>query len=141
VGVRIEVKQPDRVDRDFIHRNDFLSRHAVEAAADPPLCRRCHGTSFCESCHEGQGLTPGAARPRNPHPAGWALPGSAQFHGTEARRDIAACASCHDQGAASICVDCHKVGGIGGDPHPAGFAARHPREEIAQNGMCAACHL
>lgn len=141
VGLRIELKQPERVDRDFIHRNDFLSRHAIEAAGDPALCRRCHGTSFCENCHRAQNLTPTGTNPRNPHPPGWAFPGSPSFHGTEARRDIVACASCHDQGAASICVKCHKVGGIGGNPHPPGFSDRHGRDEIGQNGMCAACHL
>src|SRR5262249_22929119 len=30
---RIEVKLPERVDADFIHRNDFLGRHSVDAAA------------------------------------------------------------------------------------------------------------
>jgi hypothetical protein len=32
------------------------------------------------------------------------------------------------------------VGGIGGNPHPAGWTDRHPRSEIAQNGMCGYCH-
>jgi hypothetical protein len=139
VATRIELRLPERVDRDFIHRGDYLGRHAVEAQAGPALCRRCHGSSFCESCHEAQNLTPLAKNPRDPHPSGWAFPGSADFHGTAARRDIASCAPCHDQGARSICVDCHKVGGVGGDPHPPGW--RHSRDEIRQNGMCLACHL
>jgi hypothetical protein len=141
VGLRVEVKNPDRVDRDFIHRNDFVSRHAIEQHADPASCRRCHGQSFCDDCHRAQSLTPQAGSPRNPHPLGWALPGSAQFHGTEARRDIASCAACHDQGAASNCVQCHKSGGIGGNPHPDGWSARHGRDEITRNNMCRICHL
>jgi hypothetical protein len=140
VSTKIENKFFDRVDRDFIHRNDFLSRHSLEAQADPALCRRCHGTSFCESCHTKQNLTGDGTNPRDPHPAGWSWPGSAQFHGTEARRDINKCAACHDQGARSVCVDCHKVGGIGGNPHPAGWSARHGQAEIARNGMCLGCH-
>jgi hypothetical protein len=140
VAARVEVKFPERVDAYFIHRNDFVGRHTVEAAADPASCRRCHGSSFCENCHRAQNLSSLAANPRDPHPAGWAMPGSASFHGTAARRDIVSCAGCHDQGARSICVDCHKVGGIGGTPHPPGWESRHPREEIARNGMCAACH-
>ncbi|MDB4969781.1 MAG: hypothetical protein JWN44_5470 [Myxococcales bacterium] len=141
VATRIEVKLPERVDANFIHRNDYVGRHQVEAAADPAQCRRCHGSSFCENCHRAQNLSSAGANPRDPHPPGWSLPGSQQFHGTAARRDIVACAACHDQGARSICVDCHKVGGIGGNPHPPGWTSRHGVNEIARNGMCAACHL
>jgi hypothetical protein len=140
VSTKIEIKFPERVDADFIHRNDFLGRHAVEAQGDPASCRRCHGSSFCEDCHRQQNLTPQAANPRDPHPLGWSTPGSPQFHGTEARRDIVSCAGCHDQGARSICVDCHRVGGIGGNPHPPDWQSRHGRGEIARNSMCLACH-
>lgn len=140
VAARVEVKLPERVDASFIHRNDFLGRHSLEAAGDPASCRRCHGSSFCENCHVQQRLSSAAATPRDPHPLGWSFPGSPQFHGTEARRDITQCAGCHDQGARSICVDCHKVGGVGGNPHPPGWSARHGRGEIAHNGMCLTCH-
>ena len=140
VSTPIEQKLPERVDAAFIHRNDYVGRHAVEAQADPASCRRCHGTSFCADCHRRQNLVPQAEDPRDPHPAGWSFPGSPQFHGTAAQRDINDCAACHDQGARSICVDCHKVGGIGGNPHPTGWLSRHHRDEIAHNGMCAACH-
>ena len=140
VGLKIETKFPERVDRDFIHRNDFISRHAIEQRSDPTSCATCHGTTFCQTCHTANNLTPTGKNPRSPHPAGFTLPGSAQFHGTEARRDIGSCASCHDQGAQSNCVACHKVGGLGGNPHPSGFEAQHPRSEIGRNGMCAACH-
>jgi hypothetical protein len=140
VATRVEVKLPERVEQHFIHRNDFLGRHSLEAAGNPTSCRGCHGSSFCENCHRQQNLTADAVNPRDPHPRGWSFPGSAQFHGTEARRDVSQCAACHDQGARSICVDCHRVGGIGGNPHPSGWAARHGRDEIAHNGMCLVCH-
>jgi len=140
VATRIELEQSERVDRDFIHRNDYVTRHAIEAQADPALCRRCHGSSFCQDCHTAQNLTPVAASPRNPHPAGWSIPGSPNFHGPAARQDIASCASCHDQGAQSICIDCHKVGGPGGNPHPSSFTRRHPASEIHSNAMCLDCH-
>jgi len=140
VSTKIEVKFPERVDAGFIHRNDFLGRHSVEAQGDPASCRRCHGSSFCENCHTQQNLTPQAANPRDPHPVGWSFPGSREFHGTAARQDITRCAGCHDQGARSICVDCHRVGGIGGDPHPPGWQSRHDRNEISHNSMCLACH-
>jgi hypothetical protein len=70
-----------------------------------------------------------------PHP-----PGFGTRHAAAARADIASCAACHDQGAASVCVDCHRVGGVGGNPHPASWLSRHEAREIAGNGMCAACH-
>ena len=139
-GVRPEIKYSERVDRDFIHRNDWITRHPLEAQWDASSCKRCHGTSFCNDCHTAQNLTKRGADPRNPHPAGYAFPGSKIFHGDEARRDIVACSSCHDQGAASNCVGCHKVGGIGGNPHPPGFSDRHPKSQIDQNGMCRYCH-
>ncbi len=140
VAERVELLQADRlVDRNFIHPNDFLGRHSVEARADSATCQRCHGTSTCQSCHLERGLSPaGTAQPgRNPHPDGY---GAGGLHGPAARRDILSCASCHDQGAASICVDCHKVGGVGGNPHPQSWSLRHGREEIGRNATCLVCH-
>ncbi len=137
-GLRVDLVIPERTDRSFIHRNDFLSRHSVEAVADPAKCERCHGTDFCQSCHLKNGLVPGAADGLNPHPRGF---GMGAEHGRQARQDITSCAACHDQGAASICVKCHQVGGVGGNPHPPSYTLRHPKEEIGKNAMCRVCHL
>lgn len=138
----VELLWTERVDRHFIHRGDFVSRHSIEARADGTLCQRCHGTSFCADCHTPKGLTPLADTTRNPHPKGFGSDASSSaFHGPAARKDIASCAACHDQGAASTCVSCHKVGGIGGTPHPPSWVARHSKEEIARNAMCQICHL
>lgn len=137
--VPIETKLVDRPDRRFIHRQDFLGRHSVDARGDPASCQRCHSTSFCETCHERSHVSAGTSS-LNPHPPGWGLPGSGAFHGDAARRNIQSCASCHDQGDASNCVSCHRVGGIGGDPHPAGFRSRHNLSEAQSDGRCAACH-
>jgi cytochrome c7-like protein len=139
--VPIETKLIDRPDRRFIHRQDFLGRHSVEARSDPAQCQRCHSTSFCETCHEREHVGAGFVGSRNPHPPGWALPGSGAFHGDAARRDINSCAACHDQGDQSNCVSCHKVGGIGGDPHPPGFRSRHDINEARRDGRCVACHF
>jgi hypothetical protein len=57
-------------------------------------------------------------------------------HGRAARRDIASCAACHDQGAASNCVRCHKVGAFGGSPHPPGWRSSQPTTAES----CAICH-
>ncbi|MBI5542925.1 MAG: hypothetical protein HY901_03490 [Deltaproteobacteria bacterium] len=136
----VELVMPERLDRQLIHRNDYLSRHAIEARADPAVCLRCHGTSSCDGCHRDSSISPSAGQPRDPHPRGWASARSAQFHGTAARRDIVSCAGCHDQGAASLCVGCHRVGGIGGSPHPPSFRNNHDREDIQRRASCRACH-
>jgi hypothetical protein len=130
----------DRPDREFVHRQDFLGRHPVEERADPDSCQRCHSASTCETCHQNSGVSAGAPGALNPHPPGWALPGSPSFHGDAARRDITSCASCHDQGAQSNCVSCHRVGGIGGDPHPASWQSHHSIAEAQQDGRCIMCH-
>jgi hypothetical protein len=116
---RVELKFSENVTSDFIHRGDYLTRHSIEARFDQALCQRCHGTSFCADCHKQENVGPGGSNPRNPHPSGWAFAGPTS-HAVAARRDIVSCASCHDQGANSNCVGCHKVGGIGGNPHPMG---------------------
>jgi hypothetical protein len=74
----------------------------------------------------------------NPHPPGWVGNDvrSADFHGRQARRDIASCAGCHEQGPATNCIRCHKVGAYGGNPHPHGWqSARGPG-----SAMCRYCH-
>jgi hypothetical protein len=138
--VKVETIMADRPDRAFIHRNDFLGRHSVDARADPVSCQRCHSPSTCETCHQLEHVAGGSPNARNPHPPGWVLPGSGAFHGDAARRDILSCASCHDQGDQSNCVQCHKVGGIGGDPHPGDFSAHHSLGEARGDGRCFACH-
>lgn len=130
----------ERVDRPFIHGRDYLTRHSADAQGAAPVCAQCHGTSFCESCHSQQRLTPGGAMAFNPHPRDFNTSGSPNFHGLAARRNIESCAACHDQGAQSNCVECHRVGGIGGNPHPPSWLLRHGREEINRNAMCLACH-
>jgi hypothetical protein len=138
--VPIETRLVDRPDRRFIHRQDFLGRHSLDARSDPASCQKCHSTSSCETCHQHERISAGASE-RNPHPPGWALPGLGSFHGDAARRDIQSCAACHDQGDASNCVSCHRMGGIGGDPHPAGFRSRHSLAETRGDARCRACHL
>ena len=140
VMTKVETKFPERFDRLMIHRGDWLGRHMIEVKADPVLCQRCHSMNFCADCHTRTGVTPGSDLPRNPHGPGINEVGSRDFHGEQARRDIVSCAACHDQGAASNCVSCHRVGGVGGNPHPASWLVRHKQEEINQNAMCLTCH-
>lgn len=124
------IKFPESVERDFIHRGDYIERHALELEVDQTLCSSCHGISFCNDCHIKRNIAPSAGRtPINPHPAGWATD-----HRENARRDITSCASCHNEGK---CVGCHKVGGIGGNPHPRGWKTTQSKEKDA---VCKNCH-
>lgn len=127
---------PEKIERNFVHRFDFVSRHALEAQSQPGSCFTCHVRTECDSCHASRGVSAGVRGALNPHPPGWASGMVSNAHGAAARRDIASCASCHDQGAASNCVNCHRVGGMGGTPHPPGWrSAQSPRSPA-----CAACH-
>jgi hypothetical protein len=133
-----EARSPERIESTSFHRGDFMSRHALEASAAPARCATCHAPQTCDSCHVTRGVSGNATASRNPHPPGWV--GNAadvrSAHGLEARRDISACASCHDQGPATNCIRCHQVGGYGGNPHPRGWqSARSPNDQ-----MCRYCH-
>jgi len=131
---------PEAVDKAFIHRGDYVSRHQIDARADPASCRSCHGSAFCSTCHTEQGVTSSSVNVRDPHPVGWATDTGPKGHGAAARRDILSCASCHDNGASSTCVSCHQMGGVGGNPHPAAFLTRHRNEDPSTKPMCSACH-
>lgn len=145
-GTPRAIRFPERVDARFIHRGDWLGRHGVTAAADSTTCRKCHGSNHCRSCHQlnGRARSLGGSattRTKSPHGVGWLTPGSATFHGRRARRDISRCASCHDRGAASNCVGCHKVGGTAGSPHPRGFKWADKGAQCRNNSMCVTCHI
>jgi hypothetical protein len=118
-----------------VHRAGFQSRHALEAKADPGACQTCHTPDRCASCHTARGVA-GEGR-ASPHPPGWiGLTASENLHGREARRDPAQCASCHGGAGEALCVQCHKVGGVGGNPHPPGWSSR-----LSLGAMpCRMCH-
>jgi membrane protease subunit (stomatin/prohibitin family) len=135
-----EEKAAERATRSFIHPAPYRSIHALDARTNSNTCSTCHPSSFCSSCHASLGLASleSLRGTGGPHPQEWLDPMSPAFHGREARRSIASCASCHDQGARSVCVRCHQVGGTGGSPHPPGFERRAaPRD----NRMCRVCHI
>ena len=144
-ATRIEVQFPERVGASYIHRGDYVGRHTVEAQAKPQDCRRCHGSGFCDACHAANGFSPSAigniVRPVS-HGSGWV--GGPNRHGQEARRDVSACAACHDQqGPKNTCVGCHAVSastGTGINPHPASFLGNHSLGDVSKNSMCRACH-
>jgi hypothetical protein len=116
-----------------VHRAGFASRHSLEAKSDPGACQTCHQPDRCASCHVAKGIA-GSDR-ASPHPPGW-VGATENQHGREARRDPAACASCHGGAGEQLCVQCHKVGGVGGSPHPAGWSSKLPLDGMP----CRMCH-
>jgi hypothetical protein len=99
------------------HDRNYVFTHAQDARKHESDCTSCHDLeSFCSSCHAEQGV-----RPAN-HDADWTS--GANHHATEARRDIAYCASCHE-GDLTDCVTCHRdtPGPRGSDRniHPGGM--------------------
>jgi hypothetical protein len=62
--------------------------------------------------------------------------GTSNEHGRAARRDPASCASCHGGAGEMLCVGCHRVGGIGGNPHPPGWSSRQSLTDMP----CRLCH-
>ncbi len=141
-AARQAVVFPERVEASFIHRGDYVSRHMIEQEANPASCRRCHGSSFCSACHALQNLTKpqaGFRRPDSHESADWANSSTGKpRHAGAARRDITACAGCHDQGAAATCVLCHRSGGF--NPHPSSFISKHRSDDRMKNPVCTACH-
>ncbi len=134
----VEARRPERIESGQVHRGDFMVRHAIEARSEPARCLSCHTVSTCDSCHAARGVSANVANPANPHPPEWigTNTSSSDFHGTVARRDIVACAGCHEAGPATNCIRCHKVGAYGGNPHPRGWkSARGTDAE-----MCRYCH-
>jgi hypothetical protein len=74
----------------------------------------------------------------NPHPPGWVGPARADNeHGRAARRDPVSCAGCHGGAGEALCVSCHRVGGVGGNPHPPGYRSNQPMTALP----CRQCHL
>jgi hypothetical protein len=133
---RPPIRWPEEVEKRFIHRGDYVGRHAIEARTAGDQCVRCHARQDCVGCHEARGVS--QASGRDPHPPGWvSVVGGPNLHGPAARREIVSCAGCHDQGAASNCVRCHRVGGVGGNPHPPGFRSRLQKNK---DRVCRVCH-
>jgi len=120
-----------------LHRAGFRSRHADEAHADPGLCVTCHDERSCIECHTASGVGPGVAA-RSPHPPGWISAGrGGGMHGTQARIDPMSCAGCHGGAGEQLCVDCHRVGGPGGNPHGRGFSSA---KDKLRDVPCRLCH-
>lgn len=139
--MRPSERHPERVFADYIHKGNYVATHPWEARTDPASCLRCHARSSCEDCHTSRGISERGAKITGTtghfHGPGVLVPGSSDFHGSAARRDILSCAACHGEGASGNCVSCHQVGAFGGNPHPPGF-----RSHLNRTGapVCRLCH-
>jgi hypothetical protein len=119
-----------------VHRAGFKSRHSDEARADPGLCTTCHTTQVCTTCHSEERIAAKSGG-KSPHPRGWlGTPGQPNDHGRAAWREPELCAACHSGAGEQLCVGCHKVGGIGGNPHTPGFKSRKSKADRP----CRQCH-
>ncbi|MCG3197772.1 MAG: hypothetical protein HUU16_03450 [Candidatus Omnitrophica bacterium] len=137
------MKHHGRTDRDFVHQADYLSRHFIEARNDPALCVTCHRPSFCRNCHEQHGISDITGQsqfgtPFSPHPEDFGDPGSPNFHGYMARREIFTCAACHDQGKDTNCIKCHSVFTDAFNPHPKGWSSD---KDMFRDRPCIYCHV
>ena len=135
----------------YVANTDVLVVRRLNPTPTPTASLVANSIYFHTTYDRGQmfrGVTPpksnttvASAAGRRVHGADVMKPGTPGFHGNQARRAINRCASCHDQGAQSNCVRCHKVGELGGNPHPTGFSWRGQSTACRENVMCGACHI
>lgn len=137
-NLTIERRRPEAITQSFVHRGDFITRHPIEAQMQQARCMTCHTSESCDACHVERGISGNRIGALNPHPPGWvgANPQARDFHGRAARREVALCASCHEQGPQTNCIRCHKVGAFGGNPHPSGWKSSQSKDDT----MCRYCH-
>jgi predicted CXXCH cytochrome family protein len=127
----------DKVALTGLHRAGFRARHALEARTNPGLCTTCHSERSCIDCHTASNVAPATAS-RSPHPPGWLVTSrGGGAHGVQARLDPMSCASCHGGAGEQLCVDCHRVGGPGGNPHGRGFSSNLDK---VRDVPCRFCH-
>ena len=137
-GENLNLSQSGRDYKPKNHRSDFISIHPIKAMDNPQQCYRCHEqSSFCNSCHDKlprNGLKSLRFKSHdNRLGPRWAFE-----HATEARRNLQACQSCHEDGG--TCQQCHsaKTGGV--NPHPRGFKSGNFKDR-SSGKVCRTCHL
>lgn len=138
-GLLLETRRPDSIERQFKHVGNFLVRHTIEARSRPDTCIRCHSSESCNGCHILRGVSAARLGAVSPHPPGWLGRdrSSRNFHGRAARRDPLSCMACHDNGPATNCIQCHRVGAAAGNPHPSGWKS----SRSTHDSMCRYCHV
>jgi hypothetical protein len=136
-----------------VHDLGFRYTHGISARGKEAECGSCHQTqTFCTECHGGKhedyamaGVMPSSHRKST---FTTALVGSGGGdHAVLARRDIEACAACHDvNGADPTCIRCHfdsdGIKGTNPKTHKTGF--KHDQDEgdwhTNSSSVCYNCH-
>ncbi|MEO1266585.1 MAG: hypothetical protein AAFX99_00715 [Myxococcota bacterium] len=121
-----------------IHPPAYIEIHAQEAYRQSWSCTTCHTPQlFCRSCHTlARAGTQGPAAPPPGvrfHPEGWLGRVPGPDHGRQARRNLMACASCHQE---RDCVRCHAHI----NPHPSTFVATCGSLLKRNARACVRCH-
>ncbi|WP_343213549.1 cytochrome C [Geobacter grbiciae] len=149
------------------HRSDFIEIHPIKAMDNPQSCTRCHSEQkFCIECHERfrsndlqfqshrrqfsaiqlsnvgpkhEGFS--ATQCQSCHPGGM-LPTHkwSADHAVEARRNLQACQTCHNEG--DVCMKCHSARtGLKVSPHPRNWDSVKGNYRDKSNGRsCVKCH-
>lgn len=149
-----------------VHRSDFTVAHPIFAKKDAKTCQSCHEVKYCNDCHEkfaDEDLVVES------HRKGWSNlqtsptgPAHSLFneyqcqtchtdavlpshewsnnHAKEARKNLAACQSCHYEG--DTCLKCHSAKtGLMVNPHPKDWDKFKDNIKNATNGRtCRKCH-
>jgi hypothetical protein len=126
------------------HRSGWLQIHPIKAQDNQQQCYRCHDVKFCTDCHgklpqsglKSMGFVSHRTQVTGTSNAQWG-----SDHGREARRNLQACQTCHEDGA--TCKTCHSAKsatGGGVNPHPRGFKAGNYKDR-SNSKVCLQCHL
>ncbi|PLX68818.1 MAG: cytochrome C [Denitrovibrio sp.] len=149
-----------------MHRSDFIVGHPLMAKQDSESCMSCHEVNYCSDCHTqfDDNQLAGSS-----HRQSWSnlltsatgiphenfstfscqtchldsvLPAHewSREHAREARKDLAACQTCHSEG--DTCLKCHSaVNGLQVNPHPENWNDIKDKLEKASDGRtCRKCH-
>jgi hypothetical protein len=136
-----------------VHELNFRFTHPLQAEGRSQECTVCHeARSFCQDCHESQGVDVAGKPIWHSSPDWGALAGvvgtGGGLHAELARRDIETCAACHNtQGDDPTCLLCHTdfdgVRGTNPKTHESGFANRFGEGSSFHDdssALCFSCH-
>ena len=103
------------------HSTNWVSEHKNSVAGQIEICRGCHASSDCSSCHS-------KTKPVS-HNQNWR-----KEHPKFGAKNQSSCEVCHKK---DPCMNCHKLS----MPHPKGFDENH-KDLVSQKGkaICMKCH-
>jgi len=119
------------------HRSGWLQIHPIKAQENQQQCYRCHDEKYCSACHGKLPQTGLKSLGFKSHDTqqgdNWRA-----AHSSEARKNLQACQTCHEDG--SVCKKCHSATTGGVNPHPRGFKAGNYKDR-SNSKVCLQCHL